>query len=206
MINIDSLNKENLSKIKTKLDNSGIIIFPTETVWGIGCKFDDIKAVEKLYRIKGRDFSNPLQIQLSNTNQIEEYTSEPIDMNLMKILNTFLPGPLSIVLKKRNVPDFITSNLNTVSIRVSSCDIVTKLIDFLGYPIASTSCNKSGEPVIEKIDEIEKFASDNCDIFISSDCISLNVSSTIISYENGSIKLLREGGLSFDKIKSVIKI
>lgn len=204
MITINKINKANLSKIKTILDNSGIIIFPTETVWGIACKFDDEIAVKKIYDIKGRNFSNPLQIQLSAISEIEKYTLNQINGELSDICNAFLPGPLSIVLKKNNVPDFITSNLDTVSIRISSCSIVTELVNYMGYPLASTSCNYSGEPVLTDIGNVKEFAEKHCDIFISMTCNSQNISSTVIAFEDNSLKLLREGVITFDEIINVI--
>lgn len=206
MISITELNKINLLQIKTILDNSGIIIFPTETVWGIGCKFDDKLAVEKLYNIKGRDFSNPLQIQLSAVDEIKKYTTETYDGILKNISEKFLPGPLSIVLKKKNVPNFTTSNLDTVSIRVSSCDVLTKIIEFIGYPLASTSCNKSGEPVLVNFNDIKVFAHNHSDVFISIDFKTLNKGSTIISLDKSKLTLLREGTLGYEEIKKVANI
>ena len=205
MITLTEINKNNLEKIKSILDNSGIIVFPTETVWGIGCKFDDEKAVARLYDIKGRNTSNPLQIQVSQLSDFEKYSCiEPNDL-WESITAKYLPGPLSIVLEKRNVPDYITSNLNTVAFRYSSCKYLLELIDHLGYPIASTSCNLSGMPVITDKAEIIEFAEQNADILIDIDCGNKNISSTIIRIINNNIDYIREGVISFDEIKKSIK-
>lgn len=205
MITLTEINKKNLEKIKSILDNSGIIVFPTETVWGIGCRFDDEKAVTRLYDIKGRNTSNPLQIQVSQLSDFEKYSN--IDRNELweSISTKYLPGPLSIVLEKKNVPDYITSNLNTVAFRYSSCKYLLELIDHLGYPIASTSCNLSGIPVITDKAEIIEFAEQNADILIDIDCGNENISSTIIRLINNEIDYIREGAISFDEIKKSIK-
>jgi L-threonylcarbamoyladenylate synthase len=175
-------------------------VFPTETVWGIGCKFDDEKAVERIYEIKGRNSSNPLQIQLSSISDIDKYSSEPMSDGLKSVCSSFLPGPLSIVLKKKNVPDFTTSNLDTVSIRVSSCPEVLDLVAYLGYPLASTSCNKSGEPVLTNYEDIRGFAESYCDIFISKKYKTYDIGSTVIGYSNSEVQLFREGVIKFDEI------
>ncbi|MFA7325645.1 MAG: L-threonylcarbamoyladenylate synthase [Candidatus Kapaibacterium sp.] len=205
MITITEINKNNLEKIKSILDNSGIIVFPTETVWGIGCRYDDEKAVTRLYDIKGRNTSNPLQIQISKASEIEKYGI--IDnREIWKILSKqYLPGPLSIVLDKKNVPDYVTANLNTVAFRLSNCSYLLELIDYLGYPIASTSCNLSGMSVITDKDDIVVFAEQHSDILLDIDCGSKNISSTIIRLTNNEINYIREGVISFDEIKKSIE-
>lgn len=205
MITITEINKNNLEKIKSILDDSGIIVFPTETVWGIGCRYDDEKAVTRLYEIKGRITSNPLQIQVSKLSEFEKYGI--IDnRKIWEILSKqYLPGPLSIVLDKINVPDYVTSNLKTVAFRLSNCSYLLELIDYLGYPLASTSCNLSGMPVITDNDEIRDFAKQHSDILIDIDCGKNDISSTIIQLVNHKINYIREGVISFDQIKKRIE-
>lgn len=201
MIRITEINNTNLSRIKSILDNSGIIIFPTETVWGIGCKFDDEEAVKKIYHIKGRDFSNPLQIQVSSLEEIKKYTNDIKSNYLERVLRDFLPGPLSIVLSKMNIPDFVTSNLDSVAFRFSSCDELVELINYLGYPLASTSCNKSNEPVISDYNRIVNFAETNADILFDVKTDVVNIASTVIKYDDGKFELLREGFIKYSEIE-----
>lgn len=205
MITITEINKNNLEKMKSILDNSGIIVFPTETVWGIGCRYDDEKAVSKLYDIKGRNTSNPLQIQISKMSDFEKYSNIKKKDVLNKISSNYLPGPLSIVLEKKNVPDFVTSNLDTVAFRLSSCSYLIELIDYIGYPIASTSCNLSGQPVITDKTEIIAFAKQYADLLIDIDCGNENISSTIIQLLNDEIKYIREGVITFEEIKKSLE-
>ncbi len=205
MITITEINDNNLELIKSILDDSGIIVFPTETVWGLGCRFDNQKAVTRLYEIKGRITSNPLQIQVSSISEFEKYSIIENNIVLEQILKKYLPGPLSIVLNKKNVPDFVTSNLKTVAFRLSSCSYLLEIIDYLGYPIASSSCNLSGMPVITDKDEINYFATQYADIFIDIDCGINNINSTIIQLTNNEIKYIREGVISFGEIKKSIQ-
>lgn len=205
MITITEINKNNLELVKSILDNSGIIVFPTETVWGIGCRFDNKEAVARLYDIKGRDTSNPLQIQVSSLNDFEKYSLDNNQAILQKLFNKYLPGPLSIVLNKKNVPDYVTSNLNTVAFRYSSCIYLKSIIDFINYPIASTSCNLSGHPIITEKSEIVDFAEKYADLLIDIDCGNQNVSSTIIELKKNDIRYLREGVISFEEIKKSIE-
>ncbi|PKL78568.1 MAG: threonylcarbamoyl-AMP synthase [Ignavibacteriae bacterium HGW-Ignavibacteriae-4] len=205
MITITEINKNNLEKMESILDNSGIIVFPTETVWGIGCRFDDEKAVSRLYNIKGRNTSIPLQIQISKLSDFEKYSVINNKEVWSKITSKYLPGPLSIVLDKKNVPDYVTSNLDTVAFRLSNCSYLLELIDYLGYPIASTSCNLSGKPVITDKEDILDFAEQHSDIFVDIDCGKENISSTIIQLINNEINYIREGVISFDEIKKSIE-
>ena len=206
MIRITNLNNINIAQIRESLLTSGIIVFPTETVWGLGARFDDENAIKRLYEIKGRDFANPLQIQVSSFEDIKKYSDEPYEGKFKTLCENILPGALTVVTKKKNVPDFVTSNLDTVGIRYSSCKDLTNLIELLGFPIASTSCNKSGEPVITDIDEIIEFAKNYADVLLEIDCKVENVSSTIVNFDNGNLKLLREGSIDFETIKSKIGI
>jgi L-threonylcarbamoyladenylate synthase len=205
MIRITEINKKNLELVKSILDNSGIIVFPTETVWGIGCRFDDEIAVSRLYNIKGRDTSNPLQIQVSSFNDFETYSFNNNKVKLQKLFSNYLPGPLSIVLNKKNVPDYVTSNLNTVAFRYSSCSYLHELIDYISYPIASTSCNLSGHPIIKDKTEIVEFAQEYADILIDIDCGNQNISSTIIQLLYNEITYIREGLITFDEIKKSLE-
>ncbi len=205
MITITEINKNNLEMMKSILDNSGIIVFPTETVWGIGCKFDNEKAVSRLYDIKGRNTSNPLQIQISSLSDFNKF-SNIYQKDIFEIITSkYLPGPLSLVLEKRNVPDYVTSDLNTVAFRFSSCSYLLELIDYIGYPIASTSCNLSGQPVITDKVKIIEFANLYSDLLINVDCSNENKSSTIIQLLNNEIKYIREGAITFDEIKKSIE-
>lgn len=204
MIRITEINNTNLSRIKSILDNSGIIIFPSETVWGIGCKFDEEEAVKKIYRIKGRDFSNPLQIQVSSLNGIRRYSKGMINMNLERVFSDLLPGPLSIVLSKMDVPDFVTSGLDSVAFRYSSCDELVELINYLGYPLASTSCNKTSEPVISDYNRIVNFAEINADILLDIKTDVSNIASTVVKYDDGKFELLREGFIKYGEIEKRI--
>jgi len=201
MIKITDINNTNLLRIKSILDNSGIIVFPTETVWGIGCKYDNTNAINKIYKLKGRNFNNPLQIQVSSISMIKKFTSEIITSPLEKLMNFYLPGPLSIVLEKKDVPDYVTSELSTVAFRFSSLAKLTKIIDYIGYPIASTSCNLSGAPIIKNRLDVIEFANTFADILIDTNVDLSNVASTIIKYNDGKIDLIREGSIKYSEIQ-----
>lgn len=206
MNTITEINNNNLELIKSVLNNNGIIVFPTETVWGIGCKFDNEKAVSLLYEIKGRNTSVPLQIQVSQLSDFENFGKIENYEVWKKISDKYLPGPLSIVLEKKNVPDFVTAKLETVAFRYSSCKYLLELIDYLGFPIASTSCNLSGMPVITEKSEIEDFANKFSDILIDIDCGNKSISSSIIQLKEKEIVFIREGVISFEEIKKSINL
>ena len=133
------------NKASSILKNGGIGIFPTDTVYGIGCNALDITGLEKLYHIKGRDFNKPINILVSNPNMINKFVKN-INHVERKLIENFWPGALTIIFNKSKiVPKLLTAGLDTVGIRMPNNKIAIELIDRLGYPIATSSANISGE-------------------------------------------------------------
>lgn len=139
-----------------------IFIYPTDTVYGLGCNAEDKKAVEKIKEIKARDKDKPLSIIAPSINWIKENCI--IDINLEK----YLPGPYTIILKKKN-PDFLkwVSLTDSLGIRIPANDFCKK-IQKAGVPFITTSVNQSGEKPATKISDINKEILDKVDIFIES--------------------------------------
>ena len=113
-----SIDEEKLKEYANIINKGGVVVFPTETVYGIGTNGLNKEAVEKLYKIKKRPFDKPISLLVSDLEMIESITKEITDIEY-KLIKEFLPGPLTIVLKKNNkVPDIVTSNGDTVGIRM----------------------------------------------------------------------------------------
>ena len=150
MILIKELTKENLKLIKEVLDNDGIIIFPTDTVYGIGCNCYSEKALKKLFSFKNRPLSKPINVLTDSINKIE-LVAENINEKERELINKYLPGDLTIILdKKENVPDLLTANLKTIGVRIPNHFLALKILENYSYPLATTSVNLSGEsPGIE---------------------------------------------------------
>lgn len=193
--------KMDKNKIINSLISGGILAFPTDTVFGLGCIMDR-KAIEKIYEVKGRSFDKPLPMMCSNLKMIEEvaYVSE----KAKKIIDAFVPGPLTLIFKKKeNVEDYITQGKKTIGIRVPDDAFILDMIDSLGMPLMVTSANNSGEPSLAKWKDVYGIMKGKIDGIVCEDAKG-EVSSTIIDVSD-DIKILREGPISLVQIMEVIK-
>ena len=193
--------KMDKNKIINSLISGGILAFPTDTVFGLGCIMDR-KAIEKIYEVKGRSFDKPLPMMCSNLKMIEEvaYVSE----KAKKIIDAFVPGPLTLIFKKKeNVKDYITQGKKTIGIRVPDDEFILDLIDSLNMPLMVTSANNSGEPSLAKWKDVYGIMKGKIDGIVCEDARG-EVSSTIIDVSD-DIKILREGPISLAQIMEVTK-
>ena len=122
-----------------------------------------------------------------------------------KIMEKFFPGPLTIILKKKDiVPDIVTSGQDTVGVRMPSGEIARKLVELSGDPIAAPSANITGEPSGTNLQEIKKHFDGKVDYFIDGGDSELGVSSTIVQAIDGKIKILRQGSITLEQIEKEI--
>lgn len=133
-------------KLNTTLKNGGIIAFVTDTVWGIGCLPDNKKAVDKIYEIKQRDTSKPLILMSNKKEYLYPYVKN-VCVNAKSLMEMYFPGALTIILDKSDkTPDYLTSNKDTVGIRVPDNKVFQKLCSMIdGHVLATTSANISGQ-------------------------------------------------------------
>ena len=144
---IKDINKDNylIEKAATVIKNGGIVAFPTETVYGLGANALNEEAVKKIFEAKGRPQDNPLIIHVSNKN-LDKYVKDiPECAKIM--MEKFWPGPLTIILNKKDIiPNVTSANLKSVGVRMPSEPIALNLIEMSGVPIAAPSANISGRP------------------------------------------------------------
>jgi len=141
----DSYNNDDLISCANEFKNGNIGIFPTDTVYGIGCDCFNTNGIDNLYKVKLRNYNKPINVLVSNIEMVKKLVKNinPIEQKLME---TFWPGSLTIVFNKSKIiPDLLTSNLNTVGIRMPNNKICLDLIKKLGCPIATSSANIADE-------------------------------------------------------------
>ena len=132
-----------------------VIIFPTDTVYGIGCLLNDLKSVERIYEIKQRDYSKPLAILCDSLETVKKVIKEGI--NLDPSLTKYWPGKLTLIYpKNRIVSDLITAKKDTVGVRIPNHEISLSLLEKFG-PMVVTSLNLSNEPSILKFNDVLKY-------------------------------------------------
>ena len=186
------------------IKNGGIVVFPTETVYGIGTNGLYKEAVQRLYKIKERPLNKPISLLVSDYEMIEKVVKDINELEY-KIMKKFFPGPLTIILNKKDiVPDIVTSGGSTVGIRMPEEEITRKLIEYAGVPIAAPSANISGKPSGIDLQEIIKEFGDMVDYYIDGGKSKIGIGSTIVKVENNTIKILREGSISKKEIEDLI--
>lgn len=194
-------NKNQIKELSNILKNDGVISVPTDTVYGICGSIKSIKAQTKLKEIKGRPASKPFPIMCADIEQIKSVAM--VDNKSEKIIKEFMPGPITIVLRKNEkIPQYINNGKETIAIRMATSNELKELIKSLGCPIFMTSANKSGEEVCKTLEDIEKNCPD-LDGMLEGE-VSFGQASTIVDCTLDEIKILREGPISKDKIMKAL--
>lgn len=198
--NIDS---DKLKEAAKLIKDGKIIIFPTETVYGIGTNGLNGKAIKKLYEVKQRPLTKPINLLVSNIKMVEMVAKDISEMEC-KLMNAFFPGPFTIILKKKKiVPDILTSNGNTVGVRIPDGEISRRLIEYAGVPIAAPSANISGMPSGTNINSIIKDFEGKVDCIIDGGESRLGIASTIVKVIDEIPHILRLGSISKKDIEKI---
>lgn len=193
--------EDDIEEIVDILKNNGVISVPTDTVYGVCARIDSKKAHDNLILVKNRPETKPFPVMCANEEQIKGIAI--VNEKAEKIIKSFMPGPITIVLnKKETVPDYVTNGKKTIAIRMATSKTLEKIILALGAPIFMSSANQSGEKTSESLEEIEK----NCPKIngILEGKIKLGVGSTIIDCTSEKIKVLREGPIKLEEINNII--
>lgn len=189
-----------IKKAANVLSKKGLVVYPTDTVYGLGANALSEDSVRKIYNVKFRDFSKPTHIVVRNWMMIEELTKT--NDAARKLYDKFLPGPLTFVLpKKKMVPDILTGGLPTVGIRVPDNEVTKKLSHQLPFPYTTPSANISGGITPYSIEEVKKeLDTSMIDLILDGGKLPSTPPSTIIDLSNTPPKILREGPISKTKI------
>lgn len=203
---INFKNQQNYEELKAPAEaikQGKLVLFPTETVYGIGANALNEEAVKKIYIAKGRASDNPLIAHISDLNMLNELV---LDVGTIeaKLIETFWPGPLTIVFNKKPiVPDIITGGLNTVAIRMPSDGIAHKLIEYSKCPIAAPSANISGKPSGTQIEDIIDELDGKVEYVIDGGKVKIGVESTVIRVVDGTVHILRPGKITPEDIMNL---
>ena len=186
------------------IKEGGLVLFPTETVYGIGANGLNSSAVKKIFIAKGRASDNPLILHISNINMLDIIAKDITDEEY-KLMDAFWPGPFTIVLKKKDiVPDIVTGGLDTVAVRMPSNIIANKLIEYSGVPIAAPSANVSGKPSGTCIEDIYDELAEKMDYIIDGGMCEVGVESTVVKVTDGVVNILRPGKVTKEDIDLII--
>ena len=190
--------------IKKEINDNNLVIFPTETVYGIGANALNIEAVNKIFEVKTRAKNNPLIVHLKNKKEISKYAYIENDIE-KKLIDTFMPGPITIILKKKDcIPECVTANLDTVGIRVPVNQIANRFLNIVDVPIAAPSANISSRPSGTKVSDIKKEFTGKVEYIIDGGESKIGLESTVVKVINNVPTILRPGGITKEMIEEVI--
>lgn len=195
-------NTEQLEMVIQQIQKDDVIVFPTDTVYGIGARIDSDKGLKKIFEVKNRPSEKSLIILCANIQQMEEIVG-PLDQQTLKLVEAFLPGGLTFILDVyKPISEEITRGKKTVGVRIPDHPVALKLIEALG-PLATTSANISGEPSPMTIDLSNPVIS-RVEYVIDAGLTKEQIPSTILKCKGGGLSILRQGAISEEQIKEVL--
>jgi len=195
---------EQLHKVANLLKAGKTVVFPTETVYGLGANALDPEAAKKIYEAKGRPSDNPLIVHISKKEDVD-FLAGNISQDAKLLMEAFWPGPLTLILDKSdNVPIETTGGLMTVAIRMPSNPIARKLIDLAGVPIAAPSANISGRPSITSSKYLVEELCERVDAIIISEDSEIGLESTVIDMTASTPVILRPGKIGKTEIEKIL--
>lgn len=203
-IDINKPDQDLISLFATMLADGKTVIFPTETVYGLGANALDEDAATKIYQAKGRPSDNPLLVHVADKEDVYDLV-ENVDDRAKLLMDKFWPGPLTIVFKKKAIiPDRTSGGLDTVAIRMPSDQVARDLIRQAGVPIAAPSANISGRPSPTKPEHIIRDMDGRVDgILVGGPC-DYGVESTIIDLSEDLAMVLRPGSITLEMLGEVL--
>lgn len=179
-----------------------LIVYPTETVYGIGADIYNESAVKNLYVVKNRPFDMPLSVAVSDKAMLERVAV--LNENADKLIKAFLPGPLTIIIKKQpGVPDIVTSSSQKVGIRIPDNRFALELVRRTG-PIVATSANLHSHPDAVSIDSAISDLGNAVDTYIDAGACTIGQPSTIVWLMDKQIEIVRQGAIPAEDIREVL--
>lgn len=192
-----------IDEIAALLQDGQVVAFPTDTVFGLAVRYDSEDAMNRLKEAKVRPDSKPLPMMVSNKNQIQLVAQ--INEQAQIIIDKWMPGALTIVLRKHeSVPDFVTNGEETIAIRMADDEFVIRLIEKVGVPLLVTSANISGQSAATSSKETLEQLGGRIDAVVEGDSKG-GRASTILDLTEETIKVLREGPITIDRVLYSIK-
>jgi L-threonylcarbamoyladenylate synthase len=188
---------KNEKEIIDVLNNGGVIAYVTDTVWGLGCLPDNERAVKKIYEIKKREAQKPLILMSNEVYNLLEYV-KPLPKAAHQLIKKYFPGALTLVVEKsEKTPDYITSSMPTVGIRVPDNEVFKRICEIIpGHVLATTSANLSHQPSAKSYEQAYENMHNLADLVIEDygyTCKGLE--STVCGVLGDDIKIFRQGAI-----------
>ena len=188
--NMKILNYEQIDEVVSIINQGGIVAFPTDTVYGLGCRYDLIEGIEAIKKAKGRDEKKPLPMMTYDINSINEVAK--VNEKSKILMQAFMPGAFTIILPKNEiVPPYVTNGFDTIGIRIPDDKFIIDMIKAVGKPLLVTSANKSDTPSLVNAQDVIATIGEHIDAIVIGDCKG-SQASTIVSMVDDDYKIIRE--------------
>jgi L-threonylcarbamoyladenylate synthase len=183
----------------------GVIVYPTETLYGIGADAANVRALRRVHDIKGREGAKPILVIAESFEMLSPFVRE-VNKEARVLIGAFWPGPLTLVFKASSrVPVELTAGTGTIGARVPSSAFCRTLARACGRPITSTSANRAGDQPRASIEEIRKDFPTGIDLFIDAGGPLSGAPSTVVDVSSSPPRLLREGAVVWDTIERILR-
>lgn len=202
----ERLSKELLQKAVEAIHQKECVVFPTETVYGLGANALCKDSVLKIFQLKNRPPTNPLIVHVPNIQECLSVASGLTSLE-QKLLETFSPGPLSLILPKlSHVPFEVSGGLDTVGVRIPNHPIALEFLNAVKLPICAPSANISGKPSPTTFEMAKFYMEDKVPVILDGGMLDIGIESTVLKVENDQIFILRAGFITSEMIKEQIGI
>lgn len=187
----------------TALQNHQLVAIPTETVYGLAARMQDLDAIEKIYRLKGRPRSNPLIVHIASMTELNDVVENIPDIAL-RLAEKFWPGPLTLILpKKKSVPDLVTAGQDSVAVRVPDHSMTISLLHMLGEPLVAPSANPFERISPTTAGQVYSYFGENISFILDGGPCTRGLESTIVGFHDSCPVIYRKGAISKEQILQV---
>lgn len=200
----ETLITESAEEAARILREGGTVAFPTETVYGLGADATNESAVRKIFEAKGRPADNPLIVHIGDIAMLGSVVGTITDSARL-IIEKFFPGPITVVLKKRNaIPDIVSAGLDTVGVRMPSNEVAREFLKLCGVPVAAPSANVSGKPSPTRWEAVKEDLEGRIDCILKGDATEIGLESTVVDCTTEPPVILRTGSVTMEELREVI--
>lgn len=197
---------EGLEDALGALARGEVIVFPTETLYGLGADALNGEAVEKVFQLKGRDRNSPIPVLVADLPMLDMLVAA-VSGRAKALIDAFWPGPLTLVLPARSdIPRPLVNANGGVGVRISSHPVATQLVARMHRPLTATSANPAGKEPARTVDEAKSYFSDTIEYFIDGGRLESKTGSTVVEVLNSSVKIIREGEITAAALAQAIRI
>jgi L-threonylcarbamoyladenylate synthase len=201
---VEPNDRENLADALAALQRGDVIVFPTETLYGLGADALNFSAVEQVFQLKGRAPDNPLPVLVADRAMLNYLVGEVTPL-AEQLVAHFWPGPLTLVLPARDgIPRPLVNRQGGIGVRLSSQPIATELARLLGHPLTATSANPSGQPGAHTVREAKNYFSAKIAIYVDGGALTSPTGSTVAAVEKNKLRIIRAGEISRKALEVVV--